>query len=519
MNSKVKWKTYPLTEVARLVSGRTPDREKGEFYSSQGLPWVKIENLDKGVVKEAAEYLSEEGRKRVNPVPPGSVLFSTVGTVGKVGIAGCELAANQQIVALIFREDKVLPLFGYYCLRHFAGEIRRLADQTTMTMISRKTLGQYRIQIPEDLEVQRKIVRELEQFDTLIQQKREMRKLLAGYEEKLFLSMFGGEIRYHECLPLKEYLREPAAYGVPKGLDPEEEKEIPEKYRIQEGDLLIHNGSVLVADQEADIRYYDRTILCVRTCFGQLLPEVLAAYLRLPEVRALLYAERKQGDNRKRPIRPGKLEELLVPYFSLEKQKEFARYHRKITDLLRNLDEMLDLARQLFREMGKLLLTPPAMEREAAPERDRETEAAHLILTVLCGWCPGDHEKEAYCGRRQDIFGILQPYFYPAAIALEKPEGQEEFLLEQDFLAYRSESFVKSTQDPWEFLMSLLKKHGDGSVLNGHLVFRGERELLTETVWEKKDLKRAARKAAALLMEYSGIKYSRFLFQEEEDNE
>ncbi|MFQ6805932.1 MAG: restriction endonuclease subunit S [Lachnospiraceae bacterium] len=107
MSRETKWRYCRLDQVARLVSGRTPDRGNRACYADVGLPWVKIENLGRGVVRKAAEYLSEEGQKKVNPVPEGSVLFSTVGTVGQVGIAGCTLATNQQIVSLIFQEDQV----------------------------------------------------------------------------------------------------------------------------------------------------------------------------------------------------------------------------------------------------------------------------------------------------------------------------------------------------------------------------------------------------------------------------
>ena len=93
---------YKLESLARLISGRTPEREQKEYYAETGTPWVKIENLDQGYIREASEYLSEQGKEKVNLVPENSVLFSIVGTVGKVGIAGRELATNQQIVSLIF---------------------------------------------------------------------------------------------------------------------------------------------------------------------------------------------------------------------------------------------------------------------------------------------------------------------------------------------------------------------------------------------------------------------------------
>ena len=175
MNKQEKWNEYQLDAVAQLISGRTPEREQKEYYAQEGTPWVKIENLDQGVITQAAEYLSDKGREKVNLVPKDSVLFSIVGTVGKVGIAGKELATNQQIVALIFDETKVLPLYGYYCMRYHADAIKKLSNQTTMALISRKILGQYRIQVPESLDVQQEIVDKLSQFETYARKKEQIR--------------------------------------------------------------------------------------------------------------------------------------------------------------------------------------------------------------------------------------------------------------------------------------------------------------------------------------------------------
>lgn len=66
---------YKLESLARLISGRTPEREQKEYYAETGTPWVKIENLDQGYIREASEYLSEQGKEKVNLVPENSVLF------------------------------------------------------------------------------------------------------------------------------------------------------------------------------------------------------------------------------------------------------------------------------------------------------------------------------------------------------------------------------------------------------------------------------------------------------------
>lgn len=307
MNKQEKWNEYQLDAVAQLISGRTPEREQKEYYAQEGTPWVKIENLDQGVITQAAEYLSDKGREKVNLVPKDSVLFSIVGTVGKVGIAGKELATNQQIVALIFDETKVLPLYGYYCMRYHADAIKKLSNQTTMALISRKILGQYRIQVPESLDVQQEIVDKLSQFETYARKKEQIRGQMDAYEQILFQKMFEQELKYHEKLTVKEFLRESISTGIPKGEEPEgyfpcvrsqdfektyldrqdteEIEAVPnKKYLLQEGDVLIRNGKLLLVEEQKTPLYIERNILCIRTRKEQLLPEVLYGWLQTPEV-------------------------------------------------------------------------------------------------------------------------------------------------------------------------------------------------------------------------------------------
>ena len=392
---------YKLESLARLISGRTPEREQKEYYAETGTPWVKIENLDQGYIRETSEYLSEQGKEKVNLVPENSVLFSIVGTVGKVGIAGRELATNQQIVSLIFDEIRVLPLYGYYALRYHAEEIRKLSNQTTMALISRKTLGQYRIYVPDSLEKQQEIVDNLRRFEEIKLKKEEMRSRMEQYEQVLFQRIFASQLRYGEKAKLRNYLKEPVGTGVPKNEEPngefpcvrledfrktylsglhagEKAEEnagadwaIEEKYRVCLGDVLLRNGKLILVDQAEDPLYLDRSVLRIVPDQGQILPEVLYAYLSQTCMSEVLYGARKEGDNRKRPIRAAEVEKLVLPQLSMKKQEDYSRCLKKIREIERNLDREIALAEAAFSGMGWLLL-----------RREPEEEAKADVISI-----------------------------------------------------------------------------------------------------------------------------------------
>lgn len=545
-----RWNTYSLEEVARLVSGRTPDRERKEYYAKEGTPWVKIENLNQGFITRTAEYLSEEGREKVNRVPENSVLFSIVGTVGKVGIAGRELATNQQIVALIFDETKILPMFGYYCLRYHAREIRKLSNQTTMALISRKTLGQYRITIPESLEEQQQILEQLQKFENYGKKKEKIREKISQYETVLFEKIFCDEIQYHEKLTLQEFLRESVFSGVQRKeelhekfpvIDSREfekpyltEKKIEEitredvtggennsrkemLYPVQNGDILIRNGKIILVDNQENKRYMDRSILCIRTKETQLLPEVLYAYLKLPQINGILYASRKPGDSRKRPIRAGELEKMKIPYFTMEKQKEYARFLKKIRRIQRSLDQETEKAWKVFAGVSRNLMNGYEKRiQEEIPKETREENTSniricHLILAALAGWCPSDERAGEYYRRRQEIFRMAQPYFQPAALSFVTKQGQQDYLLERDFLAYHSEKISKEWVTPMELLRKLLEQYEREDVTDAHLAFHGEKGICTEADWDLEVVLRMAKESWKLMAEFSGYRECVFL--------
>lgn len=555
MDKKEKWNYYKLDSVARLVSGRTPERERKEYYAPVGTPWVKIENLDQGYITEAAEYLSDEGREKVNLVPRDSVLFSIVGTIGKVGIAGKELATNQQIVALIFDPEKIYPLYGYYFLRLHAEKIRKLSNQTTMALISRKTLGQYRIYAPENLDIQRKIVEKLEKFQNYVDKKKNLCRYMETYEQKMFIKMFGQEAQYHEKLPLREFLTEDVGSGIPKNEDEDKEfpcirsgefsysylrdsvlekwkamdmtEDMPAEWLVREDDLLLRNGRLLLADELEIPVSYERNVLRIRTRKEQLLPEVLYVYLGLPQMQPVLYGERKEGDMRKRPIRASELERMQVPYFTLEKQKQFAACLRKSRQIQRSLDRELEFAEKILITVSEILLSGRKLENQETQtvneeEKTKITETTkdvvcRLILAVLCGWSPQDERTGEYCRKRQEIFRLAQPYFQPVAFSFVFIHGQKEYLVERDFLAYYSSVFCEKDEQPLDLLRTILQKRETGELLDAHLAFQGEESICTEADWNEETVRTMAARGLRLLAEYSGLGACGFLWDSGEE--
>ena len=337
---------------------------------------------------------------------------------------------------------------------------------------------------------------------------------------------------------------------------------IDDKYRVCPGDVLLRNGKLILVDQAEDPLYLDRSVLRIVPDQGQILPEVLYAYLNQPCMDEVLYGARKEGDSRRRPIRAGEVEKLILPHLSMKKQEDYSRCLKKIREIERNLDREIALAEAAFSGMGWLLLrkepeeeakaeTVSGVETEEAQKKDMETmkvpeqeageadqaeaggqeetpevvsgnagqrtkrkrmklskeqkRTAHLVLGVLCCWAPRDERTGAYCKRRQEIFRIAQPYFQPAAVSFADKKGQREYLLEKDFLTYRNEELSKRYDTPIYLLQELLQEGENGNPQDAHLAFQGEDGIATDELWSTAQIRQMAVHGWEMLMEYSGL--------------
>lgn len=189
----MEWLELPFNKVAEVVTGNTPPRTEKESYSNIGIPWVKPPDLDSDEpVTKTTEYLSETGKLKARILPKDSVMVCCIGTIGKVGIAGSEVATNQQINSLIFNK-MVEPRFGYYYCKANSFLFQSVAPKAVVPILKKSVFEKIKIKFPTPTE-QRRIVEILDQADEI----RKLRKQADGKAEKiipaLFYDMFGDPV-------------------------------------------------------------------------------------------------------------------------------------------------------------------------------------------------------------------------------------------------------------------------------------------------------------------------------------
>ena len=151
------WPQRNLGSQATIVTGNTPPTKNPEYYGSN-LPWARPADLDRApLVEHTARALSPSGRKVARVVPAKSVLVVCIGaTLGKVAMAGAEMAINQQINA-VFPSRNLLSEFLFAQCTLSASRFRASATKSTLPILNKSKFAAQQVLVPP-LEAQEEFV-------------------------------------------------------------------------------------------------------------------------------------------------------------------------------------------------------------------------------------------------------------------------------------------------------------------------------------------------------------------------
>jgi len=173
------WVETTVGDVFTTVTGNTPPKNNADYYGDY-MPLVKPPELLDDYLYEAADCLSKSGAKVARTLPPKSVLVSCIGNLGKVGVNTVPVAFNQQINAILPKEDRAVPEFMFYQVLSstFKEQLERLASGTTVAIVNKSRFNSVVIVLPP-IKEQAMIVRNLNVF------REETQRLESTYQRKL----------------------------------------------------------------------------------------------------------------------------------------------------------------------------------------------------------------------------------------------------------------------------------------------------------------------------------------------
>ena len=169
------WKQRKLREVIKeFYNGQTPYRQNKDYWGGN-INWLTSGDLNRGVVTNTIEKITEEGKKasRLRIIPKGTLVIAIMGleaagTRGNCCILGIETTINQACMALIANESLATQSFLFQWYKSFGNSLAlKYTQGTKQQNYNEELLGNLDISYPS-LKEQQKIGSFFTQLDNTI---------------------------------------------------------------------------------------------------------------------------------------------------------------------------------------------------------------------------------------------------------------------------------------------------------------------------------------------------------------
>ena len=131
------WGIHRLKRFSRIETGNTPSKEDERYYENGDFPWIRPDEL-KGFrpIFDSNIKLNKNGKRIARKVPKNSILVCCIGSLGKIGIAGEELATNQQINSVILDDKKCKFQYAKYIIFDSKIELERIGNANVVSIVT-----------------------------------------------------------------------------------------------------------------------------------------------------------------------------------------------------------------------------------------------------------------------------------------------------------------------------------------------------------------------------------------------
>lgn len=185
-----KWIECKISDIGTVVGGATPSTKKPENYENGDIAWITPKDLSSfsgRYIQRGERNITEIGLKSCSTqlLPKNTVLFSSRAPIGYVAIAENAVCTNQGFKSVIPNEDTD-PIFLYYLLKYNKDKIESMGSGTTFKEVSRNTMKNIVVSVPQDKQVQEKIASVLDAIDEKIEENERINNNLEQQAQTLF---------------------------------------------------------------------------------------------------------------------------------------------------------------------------------------------------------------------------------------------------------------------------------------------------------------------------------------------
>lgn len=186
--SKVEYKNTLIKDIGRVVTGKTPETKKAEFYGN-GYMFITPAELHDGYnVQVSDKYIMESGLQSIksNCIDGTSVMVGCIGwDMGNVAICHRKCATNQQINSITDFNPKYNPFYTYYWLLTKKDYLFTIASVTRTPILSKSTFEEIVIPMP-DRSIQDNVVGTLKPIDDMMENNKRICSELEAMAKTLY---------------------------------------------------------------------------------------------------------------------------------------------------------------------------------------------------------------------------------------------------------------------------------------------------------------------------------------------
>ena len=183
------WEERKLKELGDIQTGNTPPTSDSDNYSLDGVLWVTPTDIKSLVISNTAKKLSQVGVTKARIAKAGSILVTSIASIGKNTLLRIDAGFNQQINSLTPTSEND----SYFLLTQsekWSEKMKQTAASATMQIVNKTDFSNISTYVPVHKEEQEKIGSFFKQLDDIIALHQRKLDLLKeqkkGYLQKMF---------------------------------------------------------------------------------------------------------------------------------------------------------------------------------------------------------------------------------------------------------------------------------------------------------------------------------------------
>ena len=186
-----EWEFKEIREVGDIVTGKTPNTKDDNLWNGNIL-FITPTDIDGQAKYQISTQRKVVETKETKLLPPGSILYTCIASIGKIAITKGKSISNQQINSIITNSTNNNE-FIYYCLLHLTPWIKSIPASSTLPIINKQEFSKIKIRITPKKEEQQKIAACLTALDDLISAAMERLDALKQHKQGLMQQLFPTE--------------------------------------------------------------------------------------------------------------------------------------------------------------------------------------------------------------------------------------------------------------------------------------------------------------------------------------